>query len=162
MAGDRGGVPLLDPKQRYQIQLQRYEERYINHDCSTVGFEGIRAQDILPLLLETFRPYRFMATGGFVDLVVDRGYGHGFDHGSDRDVNMIRFLGRLNDMMLDAGTVKPTWMMAWFTKDKRGEFFYRDRRARFCVRQPGHSPDWTRIHEPLSENFAAGIGKFQP
>ena len=34
--------------------LNRYEPAYINHDCSTEGFEGIRAQDILPLLIEYF------------------------------------------------------------------------------------------------------------
>lgn len=137
--------PLLKPEQRYQVQLQRLEERYINHDCSTEGFEGIRAQDILPLMIDKFHPYRFMACGGFIDLLVDRGYGHGFKRDDERDVALIEFLGNLNDMMLDSGMVKPTIMLAWFTKDNRGEFFFRDRRARSCVRPVGQPPDWTRF-----------------
>jgi SAM-dependent methyltransferase len=144
--------PLLDPKQRYQIQLRRYEERYVNHDCSTEGFEGIRAQDILPLILESFHPYKFMAAGGFVDLLVDRGYGHGFDRKLERDAGIIRFLGNLNDMMLDAGMITPTWMMGWLTKDDCGEVFYRNRRARSSVRPANASPDWVRFVDGLSDS----------
>ncbi len=33
---------------RYNKLLSRYEPEYMNWDCSTEGFEGIRAQDILP------------------------------------------------------------------------------------------------------------------
>jgi 2-polyprenyl-3-methyl-5-hydroxy-6-metoxy-1,4-benzoquinol methylase len=39
----------LPESYRYNRQLKRYEELYQNWDCSTEGFEGIRAQDILPL-----------------------------------------------------------------------------------------------------------------
>ncbi len=137
--------PLLSERQRYNLQLQRLETRYMNHDCSAEGFEGIRAQDILPLMLETFHPYKFMGAGGFVDLLVDRGYGHGFDPSIEHDRNLIQFLGQMNDIMLDAGTIKPTWMMAWFTKDDRGEAYYRDRRARSCVRDPSLDPNWPRF-----------------
>ena len=39
---------------KYNHQLKRLEIEYENWDCSTEGFEGIRSQDILPLLIETF------------------------------------------------------------------------------------------------------------
>ena len=35
-------------------QLKRVEQQYQNWDCSKKGFEGIRAQDILPLLVKKF------------------------------------------------------------------------------------------------------------
>ena len=60
-------------------------------------------------------------------------------------------LSDLNDILLDAGLVKPTWMMAYFTKDNRGEFFYRDRRAINSLRTRGKDPRWTRFY-PLPEH----------
>ena len=56
--------------------LAQFENTFINHDCSTVGFEGIRAQDILPLLLDRFQFHRFAAWGGLLDIFVDRAFGH--------------------------------------------------------------------------------------
>ncbi|MCW5965352.1 MAG: methyltransferase domain-containing protein, partial [Bryobacterales bacterium] len=44
----------LPTEYRWNRLYHRHEEEYINHDCSTEGFEGIRAQDILPLLIERF------------------------------------------------------------------------------------------------------------
>jgi SAM-dependent methyltransferase len=143
--------PVLDPKQRYHYQLQRYSDAFIDHDCSTEGFEGIRAQDILPIMLKVFHPYKFVGVGGVADLFVDRGYGHGFDVNNEEHVAFVRFLSDLNDILLDAGLVKPTWMMAYFTKDNRGEFFYRDRRAINSLRTRGKDPRWTRFY-PLPEH----------
>lgn len=34
--------------------LKRREDAYINRVCSLVGFEGIREQDIIPLLMQRF------------------------------------------------------------------------------------------------------------
>ena len=50
--------------------LGRFEETSVNQDCSTVGFEGIRAQDILPLLLDRFQFHRFAAWGGLLDCFI--------------------------------------------------------------------------------------------
>ena len=60
---------------RRNRSLKRYEEEYVNHDCSTEGFEGIRAQDILPLLLRNFDFHMFIAFGNIIDVFVDRSFG---------------------------------------------------------------------------------------
>ena len=138
--------PVLSVKQRYHAQLKRMTETFVDHDCSKEGFEGIRAQDILPLMLNYFKPYKFFGTGGFVDLLIDRGYGHGYDPKSKTDVAFIRFVSDLNEIMLDSGVVKPTWTLAYFTNDDRGEVFYRDRRAVTSVRSRDGDPDWTRFY----------------
>jgi SAM-dependent methyltransferase len=44
----------LPVRQKYNHILRRTEDLYENWDCSNEGFEGIRAQDILPLLENTF------------------------------------------------------------------------------------------------------------
>jgi SAM-dependent methyltransferase len=44
----------LPPSYRFNRLLNRYEELYVDWDCSQFGFEGIRAQDILPCSWNTF------------------------------------------------------------------------------------------------------------
>ncbi|MCP1538103.1 class I SAM-dependent methyltransferase [Methylorubrum extorquens] len=139
--------PALSVKKRYHSLLQRVNDTFLDHDCSKEGFEGIRAQDILPLMLKYLKPYKFFATGGFVDVIVDRGFGHAYDAKSPEDVSFIRFLADMNEVMLDSGVVKPTWVMAYFTKDDRGEKYYRDRNARSSVRIAETHPSWTRFYK---------------
>jgi 2-polyprenyl-3-methyl-5-hydroxy-6-metoxy-1,4-benzoquinol methylase len=52
----------LPASHRYNQQLQRQETDYPDWDCCAdgMGFEGIRAQDILPLLVDRFRFQFFM------------------------------------------------------------------------------------------------------
>jgi SAM-dependent methyltransferase len=136
--------PILTEPMRYNAILKRLDVSFIDHDCSTFGFEGIRAQDILPQMLERFHPWKFHATGGFIDVFVERGYGHGFKIDEPSDRAMIKMLGALNDILLDAGVITPTLMLAWFTKDERGEVRYRERSAAGSVRRG--DPSWVRFH----------------
>jgi SAM-dependent methyltransferase len=138
--------PTLTDREKWHTQLRRLHEGFRDHDCSNEGFEGIRAQDILPLLLQRFHPYRFHAFGGFIDVLVDRGYGHAYDPNVREHVAKIRFLSILNEILLDSGVIKPTIMMAYFTKTKgdRPEIYYRNRRARECVRNC--DPRWLQFY----------------
>jgi 2-polyprenyl-3-methyl-5-hydroxy-6-metoxy-1,4-benzoquinol methylase len=140
--------PLLSEKQRYHHQLQRFDEqRFEDHDCSEFGFEGIRAQDVLSEVLKKFHPYKFIGTGGFIDVLIDRGYGPGFDLENTWDREFITAMCRLNEIMLDADVIKPTMMMAYFTKNVREEIFYRGRSAGRSIRNPDQVPDWTKWHK---------------
>jgi SAM-dependent methyltransferase len=137
--------PLLSKKQRFHHQLLRAnEERFLDYDCSGEGFEGIRAQDILPLILSKFQPYKFFAFGGFADVLVDRGFGPGFDVNNDWDREFIVAMCKLNDMMLDAGMLKPTSMMAYFSKNSRPQIHYRDRTAASAIRPVDSDPKWVQ------------------
>jgi hypothetical protein len=111
---------MLNDREKWHAQLKRLDDTFTDHDCSTEGFEGVRAQDILPLILARFHPYKFFGTGGFIDPFVDRGYGRAYDASKPEDVEWIKFISRLNDIMLDAGSVKPTVMYAYFTKTLEG------------------------------------------
>lgn len=130
--------PTLTPKQRYHSQLRRLDETFVDHDCSLGGkdFEGIRSQDILPLMLERFHPIKFFGFGGFIDLLVDRGYGHGFDVNNPKDIALIKKYAELNDALLDADVIKPTIMLATFSKEHTQEKYYRNRSARRSIRVP--------------------------
>jgi hypothetical protein len=140
--------PLLTEKQKFHHQLLRPNpDRFEDFDCSGEGFEGIRAQDILYLILNSFKPYRFFGYGGFVDVLVDRGFGHGFDATDEQQRAFIMTLAKLNEMMLDSGMIKPTVMSAYFTKDDRGERCYHGRTAVRSLRLPFDDPQWVKHHQ---------------
>ena len=138
--------PLLSEKQRYNVQLKKLYEDFEDHDCSTFGFEGIRAQDILPLLVRTFQPKRFFAAGGVVDPFIDRGFGHGFDLTEDKDKKLVEFICELNDALLDSGQIKPTLMLAHLVNEPVEQKFFRTRSAVACLRNPMIDPAWTTAY----------------
>lgn len=143
----RGLWPMLSESQKVSAQLLRYEERHINHDCSTEGFEGIRAQDILPLLMERFNVSKFVGVGGFIDVFVDRSFGHGFKMDDPTDSTFIKVVCELNEMMLDADMIKPTIMFGYFTNGQESTVSYRDRTPIKSIRQPDRTPAWTRYYD---------------
>jgi SAM-dependent methyltransferase len=102
----------IPDRYKYNHQLKRFEELYENWDCSTSGFEGIRAQDILPLLVKIFHFEAFVAFGNIPDVFVDRGFGHNLDPKNEEDVAFITRIGALNDQFISDGKIKPTQMIA--------------------------------------------------
>lgn len=142
--------PTLSEGKRYNAQLKTLNEKFTDHDCSVDGFEGIRAQDILPLLIERFEPRRFFGTGGFIDLLVDRGYGQSWDMSDEVDISTLKFLAELNEILLDTGVVKPTIMMAYFMKEPGQEICYRSRNSRSCLRI--EEPHWLCYRKAVVDN----------
>ncbi len=102
----------MPERYKYNHILQRKEELYENWDCSTEGFEGIRAQEILPLLLENFKFNLFLGFGNLVDIFVDRAFGHNFDINNQEDIYFIDKIAELDERLIDKGEIKPTHMLA--------------------------------------------------
>jgi len=111
---------------------------YDNHDYADVGFEGIRAQDILSSLIERFEFDVFVAYACIVIPFVDRRFGHNLDPGRDDDRELIDRIARRDQQLIDAGTIKPTQMLAAL---RRGPARRRVRldglEPEACVRRPG-------------------------
>ena len=128
----------LPESYRYNQLLKRRESSYINYDCSTSGFEGIRAQDILPLLLERFNFELFIPYGNVVFVFVDRPFGHNFDASGEWDRDFIDRVHAADEEAMLSGRIKPTSMLAAMTLEPV-ETQLRDPRLtpRFCVRPPG-------------------------
>jgi hypothetical protein len=93
-------------------QLRRVEQIYENWDCSKNGFEGIRAQDILPLLVKKFSFRSFLGFGNLPDLFIDRGFGHNLSVDNPHDTGFIDFMEELNTLLIDLGYMKPTMIRA--------------------------------------------------
>lgn len=132
-------------KYKFNYVSDCVDEVYENKDYSRKNFEGIRAQDILPMLNEHFRATHFVAEGGLPDDFIDRIYGHNFDPDSPEDCKLIDQIGFLNSMLIDAGTIKPTMILAWFCKKDserpETEVHYKHWSSKFCERVPSASPE---------------------
>lgn len=126
----------MPDRYRYNHLLVRHEPTYINHDCSTEGFEGIRAEDILPLLLAGFHPERFLAFANLIDVFVDRCFGHNFDPESAADCEFIDRVAQLDELAIDLGVVKPTHLIAAFRQGPIEPRFARHWSPAYCVRPP--------------------------
>ena len=126
----------LPERFKYNHQLKRLEKKFVNWDCSTEGFEGIRAQDILPLLLERFHFEFFLAFGNIIDPFVDRCFGHNFDPDSASDRSFIDRVQALDAGYIDAGKIKPTHMVAAMKIQPTKTTVYKHMTPEFCIRWP--------------------------
>ncbi len=97
---------------RWNVQLKRHEELLEYWDCSNEGFEGIRAQDILPLLIDRFGFELFFAFGNLVDPFIDRSFGPHFDANGAWDRDFIDRIHRRDEAEMRAGVITPTHMLA--------------------------------------------------
>jgi SAM-dependent methyltransferase len=127
----------LTEKYRYNQQLKRLEIEFGNWDCSKEGFEGVRAQDILPLLVKKFDFELFVGFANLIDIFIDRSFGHNFDPKNPADLNFIDKVHFMDEDNIERGTIKPTHMTAAMVKDKaRKPKTYKHLTPEFCVRWP--------------------------
>ena len=132
----------LPDNYKYNHQLKRLEETYDNWDCSKEGFEGIRAQDILPLLTQYFEFEYFLAFSNLIDIFCDRGFGHNFSVENSFDRAFIDFVAELDHRLIQEGTLTPTHLIAIMTSEKpEKQVFVDDLDPQRCIRWPEAEPD---------------------
>ncbi|MGH8041411.1 MAG: class I SAM-dependent methyltransferase [Rudaea sp.] len=120
---------------RYNQQLRRQEDEFLDWDCSGKSFEGIRAQDILPLLPEYFHFELFIGFGNIIYPFVDRSFGHHFDAQADWDRDFIDRVHARDDAEILAGRIKPTQMFAVLRKKPVAQIAcWQHLTPEFCVR----------------------------
>ncbi|MFO1281810.1 MAG: class I SAM-dependent methyltransferase [Burkholderiales bacterium] len=115
----------LPARYRYNHQLRRTEERFLDWDCSVSGFEGVRAQDILRLCVERFGFDLFIGFANVVDPFIDRGFGPNFDANDPADRAFIDRVHARDEAEIRAGRIKPTHLFAVMTRGE-GEGVYDD------------------------------------
>ena len=125
----------MPDRYKYNHQLKRVEKEYDNWDCSTEGFEGIRAQDILPLLIENFHFDMFFAFNNIISIFIDRGFGHNFDAKNESDRQFIDEIAQLDDEKIEEGCIKPTQILATLkTVPVDQTLTYKHLTPEFCLR----------------------------
>ena len=128
---------LLDDKYKYNNIWKRVDANYFDWDCSYSGFEGIRSQDILGLLIEKFGFELFFAWGNIADSFVIGFYGPNFDVKSKLDTAIIDFIAEIDEEKIENGEVKPTHLLAAMTKNPcKKTRCYKNLTPKFCFRDP--------------------------
>lgn len=124
---------------RYHRQLREQWDDYLDFDCSGEGFEGIRAQDILPLLLQHFAFESYLGFANVIDPFIDRGFGGHFDADSARDRALIDRIHARDEAEMEAGHIKPTHIMAVLRRpDYAGPLrVWHNLTPQHCLRLPG-------------------------
>ena len=106
---------------RYNHQLARQEDDFLDWDCAQEGFEGIRAQDVLPLLVERFGFDLFAAFANVIDPFIDRGFGHNFDALAEWDRTFIDRVHARDDAEIRRGAITPTHLFAVMCVGRKGD-----------------------------------------
>jgi len=107
----------LPPSYRYDRQRFLQLDAFENWDCAQDGFEGIRAQDILPLLVDRFSFEAFLAFANVIDPFVERSFGPNFSVDREWDREFIDRVHVRDEQELSAGRIKPTHMFAVMCND---------------------------------------------
>ena len=108
----------LNPKYKFNAYTKQYDREVMNHDCSVEGFEGIRAEDILPELLKRFDFDVYLPFSLIVNRFIDRVYGHNFDLGNEVDLKIIHAIIDLDHKLLTDRALSAT--QALFKLKKKG------------------------------------------
>jgi glycosyltransferase involved in cell wall biosynthesis/SAM-dependent methyltransferase len=114
----------LPESYKFNVLLNRLETVYENWDCSKEGFEGIRAQDVLPLLLQRFECEKFIGFSNAIDIFVDRCFGHNFNRDLEWDRGFIDRVHNEDESGILSGKLKPTHMVAVFVKALNHPVYY--------------------------------------
>jgi hypothetical protein len=131
----------LPKEQTYNHLLQRHETLYENWDCSSEGFEGIRAQDILPLLIAYFEFDVFLPFANVVDPFIDRTFGPNFNAANPADRAFIDRVHARDHAEIASGAIKPTHILAAMCSGRAGLQRYVDGLTpSFSVRSPVRTP----------------------
>lgn len=126
----------LPAKYKFNHQLNRQEETFMDWDCSVEGFEGIRAQDIMPLLCQSFKFELFIYWGGIMDIFIDRGFGHNFDRTNSWDrsfIDKVEFINR--EKILDRKITPTQTISVMQKKEPKRKFHLYGISPIECIRQ---------------------------
>lgn len=122
-------------KYKFNHQAQRYDDYFDNWDCSIEGFEGIRAQDILPLLVKNFSFEVFYSYGSLIDPFIDRAFGPNYDPENKLDTAFIDYVHVLNERLISEGILKPTFLTGVMTNEPVASTkVYKNRTPEFSIR----------------------------
>lgn len=114
------------PKElKYSNSLKSHFKNRIQWDWSVEGFEGIRAQDILPILDKTFNFKDFAPFWSISNRFIDREYGHNYDLNNDFHKELLDMIFTYDDYFLTNKMLKPTQMFATLVKKDVEVFDYK-------------------------------------
>jgi ubiquinone/menaquinone biosynthesis C-methylase UbiE len=136
----------LKEKYKFNNYTKRYDDNYINHDCSLEGFEGIRAEDILPLLIKYFDCEAYIPFSSMINRFIDRVYGPNFDAENDADMAIMTKIIDLDIKLLEGKKLSATQAQLKMRKKGRGNGL------KYAYQSPSETIE-LRTHIPGSEDY---------
>ncbi|MEL7043943.1 MAG: methyltransferase domain-containing protein [Pseudomonadota bacterium] len=106
----------LPARLRTESHSGRVLAEYDNISYADVGFEGIKAQDILPLLVERFEFEVFAPFACVTTPFVNRRFGWSYDADSEADRTLVDQVATTDQKLMDSGEIKPTQLVAAMSK----------------------------------------------
>jgi hypothetical protein len=139
---------------RYNHISAKVDQTFDDYDCLAAGgFEGIRAQDILPLLIEHFQFEKFLAFGCLPEALFGGAYGPNFDPELLAHRQFVGSIDSLNTSLLELGVLKPTMVFAVMSnKATRNTRIWKMLSPQFCVRNPAEDVSFAPQRSPLLSN----------
>lgn len=126
---------MIEDSKKIDVRKNSMDKFYPNTDHSSIGFEGIRSQDILPLICERFHSQSFLGFSSIVRPFISRSYGPNYAPSDPADCFFIDFVGKLDDQLIDQNICKPTQCFGAFgTSVSVSPICYRHWTPEFCVR----------------------------
>jgi SAM-dependent methyltransferase len=116
----------LPDSHRIDRQRHKRHQDYPDVDYASRGFEGIRAQDILPLLVERFAFDVFIGFANAIDPFVDRSFGPNFSVDSNWDRDFVDRVHARDEAAILSGAITPTHMLAVMCTGRAGENRFAD------------------------------------
>lgn len=107
---------LLPQEFKHNHLLKEYFPLRVQFDCSTDGFEGIRAQDILPLLDVRFDFKDFATFFAIANKFIDRDFGPNFDPENAMHKALLDMVWHFDDYCLKNKILKPTQIIGSMVK----------------------------------------------
>jgi len=107
---------LLPQEFKHNHLLKEYFPLRVQFDCSTDGFEGIRAQDILPLLDARFDFKDFATFFSIANKFIDRDFGPNFDPENAMHKALLDMVWHFDDYCLKNKILKPTQIIGSMVK----------------------------------------------
>lgn len=148
---------LLPDTKKFNFFAKCCEPIYVNYDCTLDDtFEGVRAQDILPLLSSRFSFEKFVGHGNVIDVFIDRIYGRNFSPDDPADTKFIDYVDALNTSLISAGVIKPTAMFATLSTS-HAPCIYSKWSPEFSLRKP--NPELGQSTLPFASQFGKKLRK---
>jgi len=107
----------LPARYKYNHMLKRLELRFTNHDYSTGTLDGVRSQEILPMLNSLFNYELFIPFANIVPVFVGSPFGYNFNADSEWDQDFIDRVHERDEQGILSGELRPAQLLAALCKE---------------------------------------------
>lgn len=148
----------LPDKYKVNHQLGTLDiEKPWDDDCAAGNFEGIRAQDILPLLMERFHFHQFSPYGNLAEKFFEKNYGPNYSPQNPDDTAIVDKVAALDELLIDVGVITPVRMNAVLGKNPvANPKYYKEWTPEYVVRDPSAEIHRRRISAPSPAPASVG------